>query len=153
MYDSSLFLTANPLDRYAVGDFTPGLRLARAGSLTIYLQHQTPTDPVELANWLPAPAGPFRLLLRLYRPQPAAFNGAWRPPQIEPAVFVVPQLRGIRLVPGSFRPASRGGIVSAAGPARLTYDDTVAAQTQFELIALPADGRQLASRRAVHSQR
>ena len=150
VYNTSQFLTANPLDRYAVGDFTPGLEPASDGSLTIYLQNQKPTNPVELANWLPAPVGPFRLLLRLYQPQPAALHGAWKPPQIVPAVFVEPQLSGMRVAPGSFRPASRGGIVSATGPAKLTYHDTVASQTTFELISLRAHRRHVVVGRFTH---
>jgi hypothetical protein len=33
--------------------------------VTIYLQHESP-GPDKEANWLPAPAGPFYLVLRLY---------------------------------------------------------------------------------------
>jgi hypothetical protein len=150
VYNTSQFLTANPLDRYAVGNFTPGLKPASDGALTIYLQNQRPTNPIELANWLPAPAGPFRLLLRLYQPQPAALNGTWKPPQIVPAVFVVPKLSSVRVAPGSFRPAPRGGIVSATGPAKLTYHDTVASKTKFELISLRTDGRQVVVGRFTH---
>jgi hypothetical protein len=34
-------------------------------------------------NWLPAPAGGFRLNLRLYWPRRAALTGAWRPPPVQ----------------------------------------------------------------------
>ena len=33
------------------------------------------------ANWLPAPNGPFVLVLRLYWPKPDALNGTWKSPQ------------------------------------------------------------------------
>jgi hypothetical protein len=81
MYDRRSFLVANPIDRYALGDRTRGLRRDRDGSLTIYVQRAAPRG-ARRANWLPAPAGPFRLTLRLYEPRAAALTGAWRPPAI-----------------------------------------------------------------------
>jgi hypothetical protein len=33
---------------------------------------------------LPAPAAPFRMSLRLYRPTAAVLRGSWKPPPIEP---------------------------------------------------------------------
>jgi hypothetical protein len=80
MYDGDGFLYANPLNRYAVGDRTTGLRRDRDGGLTIHLQHARP--PGRASNWLPAPAGPFRVMLRLYVPRPAALDGRWVPPGI-----------------------------------------------------------------------
>ena len=35
------------------------------------------------SNWLPVPAGPFHLMMRLYWPQPAVLEGRWHPPPIE----------------------------------------------------------------------
>ena len=32
------------------------------------------------ANWLPAPDGPFYMVLRLYGPEPEALEGEWTPP-------------------------------------------------------------------------
>jgi len=80
VYDADLALVANPLGRYALGDRTPGLQPAADGSLTIRVSHAPPADGD--ANWLPAPAGPFRLYLRLYEPLAAALDGRWRPPAI-----------------------------------------------------------------------
>ncbi|MDT0407036.1 DUF1214 domain-containing protein, partial [Streptomyces edwardsiae] len=37
------------------------------------------------ANWLPAPAGKFNLMLRLYWPKeapPSIIDGTWKPPAI-----------------------------------------------------------------------
>jgi hypothetical protein len=60
MYDvPDYYLVANPLDRYSIGDRTPGLRTSDDGSVTIYMQHDSP-GPGKESNWLPAPAGPFR---------------------------------------------------------------------------------------------
>jgi hypothetical protein len=80
MYDSALHLYANPLDRYALGDRSPGLRPARDGSLTLYVQHRAPRRG--RAAWLPAPAGRFTVALRLYVPTRAALLGRWTPPGI-----------------------------------------------------------------------
>ena len=74
-------LVANPLNRYAIGDRTPGLVRDHDGALQILLQHDEPDDGT--ANWLPVPAGPFHLMLRLYWPQPAVLEGSWYPPSIE----------------------------------------------------------------------
>jgi hypothetical protein len=37
--------------------------------------------PVQ-ANWLPAPQGPFNLVMRLYAPKPDALTGKWNPPPV-----------------------------------------------------------------------
>src|SRR4051794_5377508 len=83
MYDADYFMVENDIHRYAIGDRTPGLRRAPDGSLTLYLQHDRPGDPAQQANWLPAPAGPFRLMLRLYEPDPTVSDGTWKPPAVE----------------------------------------------------------------------
>lgn len=45
MYDlPDFYLVANPIDRYSIGDRTPGLRRDRDGSLTIVIQHEQPAD-------------------------------------------------------------------------------------------------------------
>ncbi|MGW6916659.1 DUF1254 domain-containing protein [Kitasatospora sp. NPDC054939] len=76
------YLVANPIDRYAIGDRTPGLVRGEDGSLTLVLQHERPTDPDEAANWLPAPEGEFRPMVRLYQPQAAVLDGSYRLPLI-----------------------------------------------------------------------
>lgn len=76
--EGQLFFTANPVGRYAIGDRTPGLRRAADGTLEIAIQHDEPVDPVQRANWLPAPAGPFVLTLRAYLPRPELRD--WRVP-------------------------------------------------------------------------
>jgi hypothetical protein len=73
-------LVANSIHRYAIGNRTQDLQHGRDGSLTISIGHDRPVD---IANWLPAPEGPFYLTLRLYRPEPAALDGAWQPPAVE----------------------------------------------------------------------
>lgn len=64
---SDCLFVANPIDRYSIGDRTPGLRLAADGSLAIRLQAD---DPGPGCNWLPTPPGElFYVVLRLYQPQ------------------------------------------------------------------------------------
>jgi hypothetical protein len=68
MYDlTDFYLVDNPIDRYSIGDRTPGMRRDPDGSLTIVIQHEQPADT---SNWLPAPATPFRPMMRLYQPPP-----------------------------------------------------------------------------------
>lgn len=84
MYDTpDFYLVPNPIDRYSVGDRTPGLHTADDGSLTIVIQRDEPSAPEERANWLPTPEGDFRPLLRMYEPQDAAFDGSYELPAIE----------------------------------------------------------------------
>ena len=83
MYDlPGFYLVANPIGRYSIGDRTPGLRRGADGSLTIVIQHDQPADT---SNWLPAPAAPFRPLLRLYQPQAAVLDGTYKIPPITKA--------------------------------------------------------------------
>ncbi|HEY2550842.1 MAG TPA: DUF1254 domain-containing protein [Streptosporangiaceae bacterium] len=83
MYDlPDFYLVDNPIGRYSVGDRTEGLRYDSDGGLTIVIQHQQPADT---SNWLPAPAAPFRPILRLYQPQPAVLDGTYQVPPIRKA--------------------------------------------------------------------
>jgi hypothetical protein len=78
------FLYANPLQRYSIGDRTPGLTYDADGSLTLYVGHTSPGADKE-SNWLPAPAGPYSAVGRIYGPGEAAMNGSWKLPQLTPA--------------------------------------------------------------------
>jgi hypothetical protein len=81
MYDDDGWLVENPLGRYAVGDRTPDLVRRADGSVDVVLSRQAP-PPDRAATWLPAPAGRFYVMLRLYVPGPAALDGTWSPPPI-----------------------------------------------------------------------
>lgn len=80
MYDKDSFQAPNPLDRFALGDRDP-LHYGADGSLELYYG---PTDPGgdKTANWLPAPSGPLRIIMRLYAPRSAALDGRWNPPAL-----------------------------------------------------------------------
>lgn len=75
MYHREGLLVENRLHRYAIGDRTPGLVLDDDGSLVVHLATDPPSDG---GNWLPAPAGPFRLMLRTYHPD----AHGWQPPAV-----------------------------------------------------------------------
>lgn len=78
LYDSDRFLYPNEIKRHAIGDRTPGLRRSADGSLEIEIGHARPADA---ANWLPAPAGRFYLILRMYYPR--AGVQSWRIPALQ----------------------------------------------------------------------
>ncbi len=81
MYDANGYLVANPIDRFAIGD-RDKLKRNPDGSLDLLIQHDPPTGDLA-ANWLPAPAGPFNLTLRLYWPKDPVLEGRWTPPGTE----------------------------------------------------------------------
>src|SRR5262249_27232970 len=92
-------------------------RLARAapvssavrpdGSLTIHIQCGSP-DESRAPNWLPAPPAQFHLILRLFGPEDAFFDGSYTLP---PVVRVAPSRR--RAAPGHELRA-RDGVARAA---------------------------------------
>lgn len=79
---SDCLFVANPIDRYSIGDRTPGLRHDPDGGLAIRLQAD---DPGPGVNWLPAPAGePFYVVLRLYQPHADHLELRFDYPPIQP---------------------------------------------------------------------
>lgn len=81
MYDARQVFSANPINRYSIGD-RDALKLNADGSLDLYIQRESPGAAKE-SNWLPTPTqGTFSMTLRLYWPKPAALNGEWVPPAI-----------------------------------------------------------------------
>jgi hypothetical protein len=79
-------LTENPINRYVVNSpMEPQLVRDADGGITLYIQHESPGQPKE-ANWLPAPKGPFFMVMRQYWPKPEALDGSWRvPPAVRTA--------------------------------------------------------------------
>lgn len=80
--DGQYFFWDNPLNRYAIGDRTPGLTTNPDGSLDIWIGHESP-GPDREGNWLPAPAAPFALFMRAYLPKPELLQGYYRMPALE----------------------------------------------------------------------
>lgn len=81
LYDPEGFPTANALKRNAIGD-RDALQFNPDGSLDLYVQHASPGADKE-SNWLPAPAGDFNLLMRLYAPKTPVLDGSWVPPAVK----------------------------------------------------------------------
>jgi hypothetical protein len=77
------FLYENPLQRYSIGDRTKGVKYDKDGGLTLYIGHDSPGADRE-SNWLPAPAGPYSAVGRVYGPGPAAVAGKWSLPPAGP---------------------------------------------------------------------
>ena len=80
--EGGFYLTGNPINRYAIGDRTPGLSIGADGSMDIWISR---TDPggKRSANWLPAPAkGPFAMVLRAYLPRQPLLAETYTPPSI-----------------------------------------------------------------------
>ena len=84
MYDGKTqLLVANPINRYLINaPMLPNLKRGADGSVTLYLQHESPGAELE-SNWLPAPAGPIYVAMRLYWPKEEALNGTWKPPALQ----------------------------------------------------------------------
>lgn len=91
MYDGATqLLIDNPINRYLINSaMLPDLKTNADGSLTLYIQQENPGAD-RLSNWLPAPAGPMFLVMRLYWPKTEAPSvlpigkGSWQPPGIIP---------------------------------------------------------------------
>jgi hypothetical protein len=83
LYDAAeRLMVENPIHRYAIGDRTPGLKYEPDGSLTLYIQRDSPGKERE-SNWLPAADGRFFLMLRAYLPKEAMLDGSYRVPAVE----------------------------------------------------------------------
>lgn len=81
LYDADGYFVDNPEHRHALTDRDP-LRFGSDGSLTLHVGNSPPADSALRSNWLPAPAGPFNLTMRLYDPHAQAFTGGWMPPAV-----------------------------------------------------------------------
>lgn len=83
MYDEKTkLLVANPIERYLINSpMLPKLRKFKDGGMTLYIQYASP-GPGKQTNWLPAPNGPFFIVMRLYWPKPEAFDGTWTKPAL-----------------------------------------------------------------------
>jgi hypothetical protein len=81
MYDIEGFFFNNPIDRYGIGNMAEKLEPDADGGLTITIQRQSPGKGKE-ANWLPAPAGPFFMVMRLYQPEARMYRGEYVVPPV-----------------------------------------------------------------------
>jgi len=78
LYNDQQHFAENPLHRYNLGS-SDNLKTNADGSLDLVMQA---ADPGGNANWLPAPKGPFYLILRVYWPKADVLEGRWAPPGV-----------------------------------------------------------------------
>lgn len=83
MYElPSSLLIENPINRYLLNSpMLDRFKRDKDGGMTFYFQKSSPGKDKE-PNWLPAPDGPFMVVLRLYWPKESALNGEWVNPPI-----------------------------------------------------------------------
>jgi hypothetical protein len=84
MYDASGYFIANEINRYSINSFflKQGLLHVEGDKLVIYMQHEKPSDPQQVKNWLPTPAEGFRLTPRFYGPKYPLVDGSYDMPKI-----------------------------------------------------------------------
>ena len=82
MYDlPQQLLVANPIARYLINSpMLPDLVTADDGSTSIYLSATKPEGD-KAKNWLPAPEGPFMMVLRVDYPEASVLDGTWKQPE------------------------------------------------------------------------
>lgn len=84
MYDGEYFFVPNPINRYSISA-RQDLKANPDGSIDLYIQKDSPGADKE-SNWLPAPAGKFILMLRMYWPNetnPSIIDGTWTIPPVK----------------------------------------------------------------------
>jgi hypothetical protein len=85
LYNQHHFFAPNDIKRYSTGTKNKALKLDADGSLTIYVQADSPAEAMR-GNWLPAPRGAdFSLYVRAYWPKVAVTDGSWLPPAVQKA--------------------------------------------------------------------
>jgi hypothetical protein len=81
MYDLEGFFVSNPANRFGIGNMAETLEPDADGGLTIVIQHDSPGKDKE-ANWLPAPADGFFMVMRLYQPAAEMYEGKYILPPV-----------------------------------------------------------------------
>jgi len=82
LYNEQHFFAKNDLGRYSLGTKNKSLKPNPDGSLTLYVQSESPGKDKE-SNWLPAPKdADFSLYVRAYWPDRNVLDGGWTPPAV-----------------------------------------------------------------------
>lgn len=81
IYGTDYNLIPNKINRYSIGDRTPGVKKNEDGGITIYFQNESP-GPDKESNWLPTGSGAWLTWMRMYIPHPEAVNAEWKCPPI-----------------------------------------------------------------------
>ena len=142
----SSLLSANPLNRYLINSaMLPGLKRDDDGGVTLAIQHADP-GAGEQANWLPAPTGPFLVVMRLYWPKADALDGRWKaPPLVQVAeVRSAPSLAAaVPVTPENFARAESdryfGNVVKEGGFGKFLHRRQPAAIDNQSVIRLNRD--------------
>ncbi len=80
--EGQFFLIDNPIERYSIGDRTPGLQYESDGSLRLCISPDRPQGD-RISNWLPAPVDKeCGLVMRAYLPGEAMLEGDYHLPPI-----------------------------------------------------------------------
>ena len=85
LYNNKQYFYDNPLNRYTVSQRSPFVKNAD-GSVDVYVSNKSPGAAKE-ANWLPAPAAQFNMIMRIYDPNPnppSILDGTWTVPAVTP---------------------------------------------------------------------
>ena len=79
----SIELIPNLARKYVVASYTPGLKVNRDQSVTIFISRRRPAG-VPRANWLPVSNRPFNVMLRVYgvKPGSSVANNTYIPPAV-----------------------------------------------------------------------
>jgi hypothetical protein len=80
MYNAQYFFVDNPLNRYNVSSRSK-FKTNADGSVDVYIQRDSPGKDKE-ANWLPAPAEQFILIMRMYWPRESVLDGSYKLPPV-----------------------------------------------------------------------
>jgi len=79
--DDTLAPGENSLDRNSLGTLAYKLKTRKGGKTLLFIQHVRP-DEGKIISWLPAPAGNFNLVLRVYGPSEAMRRGDYTMPRV-----------------------------------------------------------------------
>jgi hypothetical protein len=83
LYNDRHLFSPNSLHRYSLGTKSKSMQTGPDGSLTLYIQSETPSKEKE-TNWLPAPHNAdFSLYIRTYWPKPEILEEKWTPPTVQ----------------------------------------------------------------------
>lgn len=81
LYNPEQKFVANAKNRHNLAS-TDKLKTNADGSIDILIAADSPGGDLE-ANWLPAPKGPFNLILRVYWPRAEVLEARWNPPGVK----------------------------------------------------------------------
>jgi len=85
LYNKEHLFSPNPINRYSLGTKSKSMKTNADGSVTLYVQSESPGADAE-ANWLPSPKNEdFSLYIRAYWPNAPIIDGSWKPPTVQKA--------------------------------------------------------------------